>query len=90
MTCAKGYHKNIPQNHIKKFKYFPCEDKESCNISVYFEEAIDFIKESLAETNVIFFYKRDPNSLHCWSQSLSQYGTGLPYQRERDAVRQSI
>ena len=52
MTCAKGYHKNIPQNHLKLFKYFPCEDKESCDISRYFEEAVEFIKESLEKTNV--------------------------------------
>lgn len=48
MTCAKGYHHNIPQSQLKKFKYFPCEDKESCQISIYFDEAVQFIKESLA------------------------------------------
>jgi hypothetical protein len=43
MTCAKGHDRNIPKSKLDMFEYFPFDDKESCNISPYFERACDFI-----------------------------------------------
>lgn len=52
MTCAKGYELNHPPSAIPHYKYIPTVDHDSCDISVHFDDAADFIKEKIAKTNV--------------------------------------
>lgn len=38
---------------LDHYKYIAAVDHDACDISVHFEEAIDFIKLTLAKTNVV-------------------------------------
>lgn len=52
LTTAKGYDRNIPKTKLEMYDYYPLDDKESCQISPYFERAANFIANALTKTNV--------------------------------------
>jgi protein-tyrosine phosphatase len=52
LTCAKGYQVNHSKNLIPHYKYIPAEDKDSYDLTVHFDEAVNFIKDMLSQTNV--------------------------------------
>ena len=52
MTCAKGYEQSHPTSIIPHYKYIAVLDHEACDLSPHFEDAVDFIKDKLAKTNV--------------------------------------
>lgn len=43
-----------PTSLVPHYKYIPGEDKETFNISLHFDECVEFIREALEKTNVNF------------------------------------
>jgi hypothetical protein len=37
---------------VPHYKYIPTLDQDECDISIHFDEAVDFIREALKQTNV--------------------------------------
>lgn len=58
MSCAKGYELKHPTSAIPHYKYIPTLDKDECDISCHFDEAVDFITKYLAQTNVCVYLVR--------------------------------
>jgi len=52
LSCAKGYQLSHSPSLIPHYKYIPTEDHDKCDISIHFDEAVDFISEKLRKTNV--------------------------------------
>ncbi len=46
-----------PTSIVPLYKYIPGEDKESFDISLHFDEAVEFIHKALEKTNVLFYLK---------------------------------
>jgi protein-tyrosine phosphatase len=52
LSCAKGYELKHPPHVVPHYKYIPTVDHEECDISIHFDEAVDFITSKLQKTNV--------------------------------------
>lgn len=44
LSCAKGYMVSHPTSLVQHYKYIPGEDKETFNISLHFDECVEFIR----------------------------------------------
>lgn len=53
LSCAKGYELNHPRTLVPHYRYIPTLDQDECDISVHFDDAADFIRDSLRHTNVL-------------------------------------
>lgn len=53
LSCAKGYELRHSKTVLPNYKYIPTIDHEQCDISVHFDEAVNFISSHLRTTNVL-------------------------------------
>lgn len=53
LSCAKGYELSHPRTLVPHYRYIPTLDQDECDISLHFEDAADFIRDSLRHTNVL-------------------------------------
>lgn len=53
LTSAKGVVLNHPKTDVPHHLYIPAEDHDRFDISVYFDQAADWIRERLEESNIL-------------------------------------